>query len=335
MNDTAITPRSVRFRQAREREWKELEKIVTIALNRGLKALDEEQLQQLPRLYRDVLSSVSVARSTAMDRNMVDYLESLASRAYLAMYGARKLRRHALFHFAMVDFPRRVRAMRLEAAIALVLFLVGCAVSFLLVRSDVGWFYSFIPADLAAGRDPAAATHTLRESLYGTGDGWLGTFSSFLFTHNARIGMLAFALGFAAGVPTALLLFVNGLNLGAFFALFADRGLAIPLLGWLLPHGIPEIAAVILCGMAGLHIGRAVLVPGPRPIRDALRDSGKEAAVVVGGAIVLFAYAALIEGVFRQTVHSEVLRFSMAVFNAVWLVTWLTLSGRFSQRRDR
>ena len=321
-------PRSVRFRRAREKEWRELEEILGETLNRGLKTLSPEDLQRLPRLYRDVLSSLSVARNTAMERNMVDYLESLASRAYLVMYGTRRLRRNAIGEFLLADFPRRVRAMRLEAALALVLFFVGTLVAYVLVRSEASWFYAFIPEQYSGGRDPSAGTEYLRDTLYGEGQGWLGTFSSFLFTHNARIGMTAFAVGFAAGVPTALLLFMNGLTLGAFVALFADRGLAIPVLGWLLPHGIPEIAAVILCGMAGFHIGRAVIAPGTLRVQDALVQSGKRAAVVVGGAIALFAYAALVEGVFRQTVQSEVMRFWMATFNAIWLTGWLILGGR-------
>jgi uncharacterized membrane protein SpoIIM required for sporulation len=51
-------------------------------------------------------------------------------------------------------------------------------------------------------------------------------FATFLFTHNARIAILAFALGFAFGVPSVLLMVMNGAGLGAFVALFASRGLA-------------------------------------------------------------------------------------------------------------
>lgn len=321
------TPRSVRFRLEREADWRDLEDMVGRTLNRGLSVLSDEELQRLPRLYRDVLSSLSVARSTALDRSMVEYLDSLASRAYLVMYGTRRLRRNGVGDFLLSEFPRRVRAMRVEAVLALVSFLVGVAVAYVLVRSESSWYYAFIPEQYAAGRDPSAATETLRRSLYGEGGGWLGTFSSFLFTNNARIGMAAFALGFAAGVPTALLLFANGLILGAFVALFSERGLAFEALGWILPHGVPEIAAVILCGTAGFHLGRAILVPGSHRIQDSLVLSGKRAAIVVGGAIALFAYAAFVEGLFRQLVHSEALRFSMAAFNAVWLTAWLFFGG--------
>ena len=47
----------------------------------------------------------------------------------------------------------------------------------------------------------------------------IGSAGSFLFQHNAKIGFLCFALGFALGVPVIYLLMSNGLMLGSFLAL--------------------------------------------------------------------------------------------------------------------
>ena len=166
----------------------------------------------------------------------------------------------------------------------------------------------------------------------GTG---LSVFASFLFVHNAGIGIMAFALGVAAGIPTALLLFTNGLMLGAFLQLYADRGLLFELCGWLLPHGIPEIGAVILCGAAGLHIGRAVVLPGQLRVREALAAAGRRAAMVVAGAVVLFAIAGVLEGFFRQLIVNDTARYVLAAFNACWFFGWLFLGGRRFGRRRR
>ena len=69
----------------------------------------------------------------------------------------------------------------------------------------------------------------------------LSTFATYLFTHNSQVSILAFALGFAFGVPTALLLVHNGAMLGAILALFASRGLGPEMGGWLIIHGSTEI----------------------------------------------------------------------------------------------
>ena len=82
---------------------------------------------------------------------------------------------------------------------------------------DVEWFYTFVDDQYAQGRNPASSTQALREVLYSNDHdgGDLGVFTSFLFTHNAQVGIMAFALGFAAGLPVYILLFMNGMILGA------------------------------------------------------------------------------------------------------------------------
>ena len=326
-----LEPRSMRFRREREVEWAELETILERALPRGLRVLHETELARLPLLYRSAVSSLSVARKTAMDRALVAYLESLASRAYLAVYTSRTGERGALVRFFAQGFPRAVRSMLPELALSIGVFALGMLVSYGLVRwDDPEWYFAFVDPGLAGGRSPGATTEYLRSMLYDTeqgADGMLSVFASALFYHNASIGLTAFALGFAAGVPTALLVFQNGLMLGAFVALYDDHGLLMPLLGWLLPHGVPEIGAILLCGAGGLAMGRAMLAPGERTTRAALTDAGRRGAVVAAGSVLLFLVAGAVEGVFRQTVTNDFLRFAMAAFNASWISAWLVLGS--------
>lgn len=324
-----IAPRSVEFRRQREAEWTELDELSERVLARGLASLGEDELERLPRLYRAAVASLAVTRRTALDRALVVYLEALAARGYLAIYGTRRTRRGALWRALLDAFPARVRALRWELLASFGITALGTLVSFVLVSADPAWYYAFVDPALAAGRDPSAPTEELRSALYGAdGQEGLSLFASFLFVHNAGIGILCFALGFAAGVPTAYLLFQNGLMLGAFLALYASRDLLVPLLGWLLPHGIPEIGAVILCGAAGLALGRAMVLPGRQTVRRSLADSGRRASLIVLASVLLFAIAGVIEGVFRQVVTDDALRFSLAAFNALWLGAWLSLGGR-------
>jgi uncharacterized membrane protein SpoIIM required for sporulation len=150
----------------------------------------------------------------------------------------------------------------------------------------------------------------------------------YLFTHNARVGMLCAALGFAAGVPVMLLLFTNGLLLGAFAALYQDRGLGIEFWAWILPHGVTELLAVVLCGAAGLAVGESLLFPGRHTRLVNLGRRGREAGVVVLGAVLMLLLAGLVEGIFRQTVHDVFVRLSVALLSAVWWTLYFTGAGR-------
>ena len=322
--------KSAAFRSEREGSWRELEALVVRLEKGGTRALSPVELARLPALYRAALSSLSVARAISLDRNVVEYLESLSGRAYLAVYATRRRLREALGDFFVRRFPRAVRAHAWHVAIAAALLALGSVTGFALTARDAERFYAFVDPVYAQGRGPASSTASLREVLYGGKDtaGMLKAFAMFLFQHNARIGILAFAIGFAGAVPAALLLFSNGLVLGAFAALYAGRGLGVEFFAWLLPHGVTELTAVALCGAAGMALGQALLFPGREERLAGLARRGREAGVVALGAVALFFLAALVEGIFRQLVHGVPLRYAVALGAAGVLFAYLGTSGR-------
>ncbi|HUJ63551.1 MAG TPA: stage II sporulation protein M [Kofleriaceae bacterium] len=321
--------KSVEFRRERQATWDELEHMLRLADSKGLRALGADQLARLPHLYRATLSSLSVARSISLDRALVEYLESLVGRAYFVVYGTRQHVWRQIGEFLTFRLPDTVRRAKWHILIALVVGAAGTIAAYSLTRSDSDYYYSFV-GDMAEGRTPASSTAELREGLYHREDvsTVLGDFAAELFSHNARIGILAFALGFVAGLPTLLLLFYNGLVLGAFVALYASRGLGLDIWGWLLPHGVSELSAVTLCGAAGLLLAHGLVFPGARPRLDSLRERGRDAAVVVIGAVIMLFVAGMIEGIFRQTVTSIWVRYDVAAATAALWLGYYGLCGR-------
>jgi uncharacterized membrane protein SpoIIM required for sporulation len=229
--------------------------------------------------------------------------------------------------FATHRFPAAVRRAARPLALAAGVMLLGAVTGYLLTSQDPARFYAFVSEDLAQGRGPSATTEDLREALYAGREAadLLVAFAMFLFTHNAAVGMLCFATGFAAGVPTLLLLFGNGLMLGAFGALYGGRGLGLEFWAWVLPHGVTELLAVALCGAAGLALGNALLFPGRSARLVSLARRGREAALIVTGTVLMFLVAGLIEGIFRQAVHDVVARL---LFAAMSVLGWLFYLAR-------
>lgn len=333
MNAPARVMRSVEFRREREATWIELEALITAADKRGLRKLGADELARLPHLYRATLSSLSVARSISLDRALVEYLENLVGRAYFVVYGTRQHLRRQLADFFGWRLPSAVRAARWHILVAALITIAGVIAAYALTRADTEYYYTFA-GDMAQGRTPASSTAELRAALYDSQgvSGVLGTFAAFLFSHNARIGIAAFALGFVVGLPTLALLFYNGLVLGAFVALYHSRGLGVDLWGWMLPHGVTELTAVIFCGAAGLLLGTALAFPGAQTRLDSLRERGRLAAVIVIGAVLMLFIAGLIEGVFRQTVMNVPARYAVAATTAIG---WAAYYGLVGRGRDR
>jgi uncharacterized membrane protein SpoIIM required for sporulation len=311
--------KSLRFRKEREADWSELERLVNTYEKSGVKGLSDEEILAAPVLYRSTLSALSVARSTSLDRAVIDYLESLCARGYFFIYGSRGTLWEKLSNFFRTDWHQAVRDLWKETAVSMILLFVGIVMALALYSQSTEWFYAFVPADLAGGRDPTASVDSLRDTLYETGDAnsnELSVFATYLFTHNASVAILAFALGFAFGVPSACLMVMNGAMLGMFIAIFSANGLGYELGGWLMIHGVTEMFAISLAGAAGLNLGRAMAFPGGQSRLDALAKAGLTSGTVMAGVVVMLMVAGLLEGFGRQLVTSDIARYTIATLSA-------------------
>jgi len=312
---------SRRFRAAREGEWRRLEEILTTAEKKSVRALDDEELLALPILYRGALSSLSVARETSLDLELITYLEGLCARAYFFVYGVRTSAGSRLAAFFARDWPLAIQSLWRETLVSLAITLVGALAGYLLVANDPEWYGSFVSPDLASGRDFSASAEFLRNQLYDTpGANGLSFFATFLFTHNAQIAIMCFALGFAFGIPTLMLLIQNGAMLGAILALYVTRGLGLEMGGWLIIHGSTEMFAIILAGAAGFRIGWGVVFPGEETRLDAATRAGRISALAMAGVVAMLACAGLLEGIGRQIIISDVARYAIGgIMLALWL----------------
>lgn len=323
--------KSFEFRREREKSWRELEDMVRRAEKRGLKSLPADDLLRLPTLYRATLSSLSVARAISLDQNVLNYLESLSTRAYFQVYGARASLLERLTRFLRHGFPAAVRGAAGANLLSAVWMILGAVIGFLLVQGNADWYYTFVGGEMAGGRTPAASTESLRSALYdgaGSAAEGLYIFATYLFSHNAGIGIFAFALGFALGIPTVLLLFYNGLTLGAFLALYDSRGLVWELTAWLAVHGTTELLAIVLCGGGGLVLAGAIIFPERESRLDSLARRGRAAGTLIMGAVLMFFVAGLLEGFARQLVTDITARYAIGGTMLVFWLTYFTLCGR-------
>jgi uncharacterized membrane protein SpoIIM required for sporulation len=311
---------ATRFRQAHEGDWERLEHIVTRMEKRSIRSLSDEDLLALPALYRTTLSSLSVARDTSLDRALVTYLERLCTRAYFQIYGVQTPAWRQLTGFFARAWPEAVRALWRETLFCVVLTFGAALLSYLLIRSDPSWYYSVVPEGLTQGRDPSASATFLRSTLYSKEKDWLAVFATFLFTHNSQIAIFAFALGFAFAVPTVLLILYNGLMLGAFYAVFAAKGLGPNVIGWLMIHGTTEIFAICISGAAGMRVGLAIAFPGRAARMDSAVEAGRTAALAMAGTVLMLAVAGLLEGIGRQTITNDAMRM---LIGTAMLAGWL------------
>ncbi|WP_156841883.1 stage II sporulation protein M [Novosphingobium aquimarinum] len=318
----AAALRSDRFRLEREADWKRLEDIVVNMEKGRLRRVSDEDLLALPGLYRTVASSLSIARETSLDAATLAYLEALVKRAWFVVYGPRTSLVAWLRGFLGGGWSRAVQTIKLDVLIALAVMIAGTVVGWLLSASDTEWYYALVPGQFADARVPGASAEVLRNTLFGNeGQKGLGAFAAFLFSNNAQVSIMAFALGFAFGLPSLLLLVKNTAVLGAMLWLYHGAGLTIDFVGWIGVHGTTELFAILLAGGAGLHIGRAMAFPGDRPVLEAASEAGRCAALVMTGVVLMLVVAALLEGYARQLVGHTPGRFAIGgSMLAFWII---------------
>jgi uncharacterized membrane protein SpoIIM required for sporulation len=326
----AAALRSDRFRLEREGDWRRLEAIVEALEKNRLRRISDEDLLALPVLYRQAASSLAVARETSLDAAALAYLESLVRRAWFQVYGPRTSLGTWLRRFLGGGWSEAVRAIGLEIAIAFAVMVTGTAVGWLLVAGDPDWFYALVGDEMAGGRGPTAGREALAETLGGVDGGeGLTLFATYLFSNNTGVAVLAFALGFAFGIPTLLLLVYNMASLGAMLWVFFDAGLGWEFAAWLSIHGTTELLAILLGGAAGLHVGRSMAFPGDRSVVAAASEAGRRAAQVMAGVVLMLVCAGLLEGYGRQLIEDPAARASIGgAMLLFWLAYFLLKRGR-------
>ncbi|MGA7564661.1 MAG: stage II sporulation protein M [Terriglobales bacterium] len=153
-------------------------------------------------------------------------------------------------------------------------------------------------------------------------------FSAELIKHNIQVALLAAALGVTFGIGTALLLFENGVLLGAVAVHYTQQGFGLFMTAWLLPHGVFEIPSILIAGQAGFYLARLLL--RRREDRN-VRQSMREWLVLVAGLAMMLVWAGLMEAFFSQH-HAPTLPYgfkvAVAAAELVLLTIYLLMTGR-------
>jgi uncharacterized membrane protein SpoIIM required for sporulation len=320
------------FVNTRRPRWARLSLLLDRIEAAGLEELSLDEAREFGRLYRGASSDLLAARGHAASADLVDYLNALVARGYAQTYPGERTRPADVARFYTHGFPQLVRKEWKVVLAGYLLFALGTGFGYVAMVRDPSAAVVLVPGE-HLHLDPNERIQKADEKQM-TGDEQ-AEFSSFLFTHNIQVAFLAFALGISLGVGTVVLLWYNGLGLGALAEVYQAKGHAVWFWAWILPHGVVEISAICLAGAAGLILARAMLMPGERSAVDALREESKIAVKMCLGTIPLFIVAGLTEGTISQIHEPHLPSWVKLTYAAVMgslLLSYLLLAGRERSR---
>lgn len=275
------------FMRRHEADWKALER----SLASGAAA---EDARALPSRYRQACQHLALARGRHYPPALVERLNQLVVQAHHRLYQSRQPVTGVVASFLLRDFPALVRSHAGLFGLAALVFYGAFAGIALAIWWHPALVYSVVDAsqvrEFEHMYDPARRTIG-----FGRDDASDFLMFGYYVQHNIGIGFQTFAGGMLAGVGSLVILFFNGITIGAVAGHLTRIGYNETFWSFVCGHGAFELTAIVLCGMAGLMLGRALVAPGNRRRGEALRLQAREAVRIIYGATLFLVLAALLE----------------------------------------
>jgi uncharacterized membrane protein SpoIIM required for sporulation len=295
------------FLHHRQGRWRRLTEILDRIDQQGIQSLAPREAEEFFSLYRLASSDLNLVQTRTGNPALLEYLEALVGRAYSNLALPRKINLlSAWWEIVRHHFPAAMRAEAGLLAIAFLLMFSGSVFGFVYTLIDPRTAEVFmVPFPDHLSESPSERVRRLEEAERGGSSqidsvGGHAAFSSMLFTHNIRVSVFVFALGFTFGIGTSALLFYNGAILGSLAALYREDGVLTFFLAWVGPHGSLELPCVLFAGTAGFMLARAMFRRDELTLREHLRKIRPRLADIILGASSLLIVAGFIEGGFSQ-----------------------------------
>lgn len=289
-------------------------------------------LLETHRLYRRAASALVRLESAAASPATIQHLQQLVARAYAEVHAGRKRQPwRAFLQWIAFGFPQAFRRQISAFVASLWITLAGVVVGCVLMAADTANRELLLPFSHLHGSPSERVAE--EETKAGDSNGAQhATFAASLMQNNISVTIRAMAFGITYGIGTAILLFYNGVILGAVSLDYIMDGQLVFLLGWLLPHGAIELPAIFLGGQAGLVLARALIGRGTDDgMRVRMRKVAPDLASIIMGAALLLVWAGIVESYFSQ--HHEpaipyAVKIAFGVVELIALAMWLAWAGR-------
>jgi uncharacterized membrane protein SpoIIM required for sporulation len=320
-----------RFVASERGYWDEFERMLDRLEKSPGRRMGLDELRRFHVLYERTSAALAKMVTFSSEPQTRAYLEQLVARGYSELHETRERHRKFqpsvwLFQTLPRTFRRHIRAFYMSVAITI----AGAAFGGFALALDPESKTVLMPFSHLL-EDPAKRVAEEEAATEDRLSGHKGYFSTYLMTHNIKVSIFTLALGMSWGVGTVLMLFYNGIMLGAVAVDYIRAGQTKFLLGWLLPHGVIEIPAILIAGQAGLMLAMALIGWGRRiPLRTRLREVSADLVTLIFGVGVFLVWAGFVEA-FLSQYHEPFIPYSVKIafglVELVLLILFLSKSG--------
>ena len=248
--------------------------------------------EELSNLYMDMTEDLSYAQTFYKRRTVRVYLNQLAQRVFSGVHKQKGESLKKLFTVWKTSLPLEIYRSRKSLLFALVAFLVYAAVGVITTHYNPD-FPRIVMGDYYVDMTIANIENGNPLAVY-EDESQLAMFIN-ITTNNLKVAFLTFFVGFFFTVGTHLLLFSNGVMLGAFQYFFHTKGLLVTSFLGIWIHGAFEISAIVLAGGAGITAGNGWLFPKSYTRMQSLQLSTKRGLKIMMSLVPFIIAAGFLE----------------------------------------
>lgn len=302
-----------RFIDAERPLWDEFETMLARFESDARASMTVDEIARFHYLYQRSSSDLARMATFSAEQRTREYLESLVARGYAEV----NARDYTPWRFRPLPWlsgtvPRTFRRHFREFALGLIITIVGSAFGAAAIHFDAGAKAVLMPFPQLM----ISPAERVKEEESAKGDrlkNVKGSFSAELMTHNIQVSLFTLGLGITWGIGSVIMLFYNGVMVGAVAADYVQAGYTQFLLGWLMPHGVFEIPAILVAGQAGFVLAGAMIGWGDhRTRRERLRVISTDVLNLAGTAAVMLVWAGIVEA-FLSQYHQPVVPYNLKI----------------------
>ncbi len=301
--------KETKFIQQNKKKWADFE---------SLSKTKHKDSNLYSKLYIQITDDLSYARTFYTNRSVRVYLNNLAQDIFHKIFSRNRKKQSVVKDFWMEDLPSIMYYHRLELLISFLVLVVSIGIGLLTYQHDadfankiLGDGYIHMTAENIAKKDPMAV---YKQS------GPIEMFINIVL-NNLMVDIRTFFSGLIFSIGSVLVLLYNGLMLSAFQFYFVKRGLFYEsfLAVWL--HGTLEISAMVICGAAGLVLGKGLVFPGTYSRTQAFFSSAQRATKIFFSVLPITIVAAIIESFLtRYTKAPDALRLALILVSLFFIL---------------
>lgn len=252
---------------------------------------------ELAAAYRSAAADLARVRSDPARAAEEPALQQQVARAHARLFRPRRLGLDGVIDFVTAGWAELLHRRRPELGVATGLFGVAAVLAFLAVLLEPAGAVELLSPGVVA-----EAEARLLQGHWAVPSGPLHVVG--LAAENGRRAAETIAFGVSFGLGTVRALLENGAFVGALYGVAWHHD-GVGVLGrFMAPHAVFEFPAIFVAGAGGLSLGRALVAPGDRSRRAALREVADDVlglAALSGGLLLV---AACVEGLLSPIVSS-------------------------------